>query len=434
MQIEYIKPVFKKAIDALEIHSDKEVKFEVPKNTEHGDLSTNIAMTLTKLLKKPPRAIAEMIIDKLDYDKNYVESVSIAGPGFINISFSNEFFRNALKKVIEKGNDYGKSNSGIGKRVNVEYVSVNPTGYLHLGHGRNAAIGDTIANLYEWQGWEVTREYYFNNAGNQMNNLAKSIYARYKQELGESDFTFPKDGYHGEYIVDIAKDLIKLIGEKYIVENEENLTAFRKYGEKWCFGIIQNTLDRMKIKQDIFFNEDSLYKDGLIDEVIEILTEKGLIYEKDGAKWLAFSKLGLKDDRVIVKSTGEPTYRLPDIAYHREKFRRVFDLIIDVFGSDHIATVPDVLAAVKALGYDDSIVKVLVYQFVTLTEDGKQVKMSKRSGKIYTLDDLLDEVEPDVVRFFLIMRGMGTHVEFDLNLAREQSEKNPVFYLQYAHA
>jgi arginyl-tRNA synthetase len=434
MQIDNLREIFKYALKSLGIVTDKDINFEIPKNLDHGDLSSNLAMTLTKELKRPPRDIAQSIIDNLVYDKELVESVTIAGPGFINIKFSNENYRRDYQKVILEGDDYGRSDAGKGQKLNVEYVSVNPTGLLHLGHGRNAAIGDTIANLYQWQGWDVTREYYFNNAGNQMNNLAKSIYARYRQQLGEADFPFPEDGYHGGYINDIAIELIDKVGKKYYEENEENLFAIRKFGEDWCFKQIKKTLERMNISQDVFYNEDSLYSQGKIEEVIEILTKKELVYEKDGAKWLALSKMGLEDDRVIVKSTGEPTYRLPDIAYHREKFQRGFDLMIDVFGSDHIATVPDVLAAIKELGYDETKVKVLVHQFVTLTEEGKQVKMSKRSGKVYTLDDLLDEVGEDVVRFFLIMRSMSTHLEFDLDLAREQSEKNPVYYLQYAHA
>jgi arginyl-tRNA synthetase len=267
-----------------------------------------------------------------------------------------------------------------------------------------------------------------------MNNLAKSIYARYRQQLDNPDFQFPENGYHGDYIKEIAKDLIGENSDNLLEENEENLSTIRKFGEKWCFYKIRNTLDRMSIHQDVYYNEDSLYSDGKINEVIDYFKQKELAYEKDGALWLALTKMGLEDDRVIVKSTGEPTYRLPDIAYHREKFLRGFDILIDIFGSDHIATVPDVLAGVKALGFDPDKVKVYIHQFVTLTENGEQIKMSKRTGKSYTLDDLLDEVGPDVVRFFLIMRGISTHLEFDLDLAREQSEKNPVFYLQYAHA
>ncbi|MGA2296859.1 MAG: arginine--tRNA ligase, partial [FCB group bacterium] len=303
-----------------------------------------------------------------------------------------------------------------------------------LGHGRNACIGDTIANLMEWNAYDVTREYYFNNAGNQMNILAKSIYARYMQLLGKEDFPFPEDGYHGDYVKEIANSIIEHFKDNFHSGTEDDLIQIRKIGENWCFDKIKNTLVRMGIHQDVYYNEDSLYTDGKIAKLIQDFKDKELAYEKEGALWLALTKLGLSDDRVIVKSSGEPTYRLPDIAYHREKFERGFDLLIDIFGSDHIATVPDVLAGVKALGYDSDKVKVLIHQFVTLTENGIQIKMSKRTGKNYTLDDLLDEVGKDVVRFFLLMRGISTHLEFDLALAREQSEKNPVFYLQYAHA
>ncbi len=429
----YAEPVFARALNKLGVDPEQFLTFETPKNPEHGDLSVNAAMKLAKTLKKPPRKIAEDIIDKLDFDKSIIEKVEIAGPGFINVAFSDEFFADCARLLSEKGERIGEQNVGEGKKVNVEYVSVNPTGLLHIGHGRNAAIGDTVANFYEKLGFKVTREYYFNNAGNQMNVLAGSIYARYMQLFNEN-FEMPEDSYRGEYVKTIAAELREEYGDSLKSGTDENLAKIRKFGERWCFKKIEATLERMKIKQDVYFNEDSLYKDGKIDETINDLKENGLVYEKDGATWLKFTELGLADDRVIVKSSGEPTYRLPDIAYHREKFRRGFDEIIDVFGADHIATVPDVLAAVKALGCDPDKVRVLVHQFVTLLEDGEQVKMSKRSGKSYTLDDLIDEVGADVVRFFLLMRGMSTHLEFDLGLAREQSEKNPVFYLQYAHA
>ncbi|OGU12661.1 MAG: arginine--tRNA ligase [Ignavibacteria bacterium GWB2_35_12] len=434
MYDEIIKIPFQNVLSKLNIHEDVDIIFEYPKNPSHGDLSTNIAMQLAGKLKKQPRQIAQEIINTIEYDKDLIEKIDIAGAGFINIKFSNKFYTLALKNIYENGENFGKSNKGKGIRVNVEYVSVNPTGLLHLGHGRNACIGDTIANLYEWMGYDVTREYYFNNAGNQMNNLAKSIYARYRQQLDNPDFLFPVDGYHGDYIKEIADELINENSNKLLEDNDENLTTIRKFGENWCFGKIKKTLERMSIHQEVYYNEDSLYSEGKIKDVIGEFKEKDIAYEKDGALWLALTKMGLTDDRVIVKSTGEPTYRLPDIAYHREKFLRGFDILIDIFGSDHIATVPDVLAGVKALGFDPDKVKVYIHQFVTLTENGEQIKMSKRTGKNYTLDDLLDEVGSDVVRFFLLMRGISTHLEFDLALAREQSEKNPVFYLQYAHA
>lgn len=429
-----IKPKFVNALKKIGIDESIQLCFETPSNPEHGDISTNIAMRLAKELKKQPRVIAQEIIDNLDFDTDLIESTSIAGAGFINIKFSKKFYTTALQSILSQNKNFGRTYLDHKKKVNIEYVSVNPTGLLHLGHGRNAAIGDTIANLYEWTGHEVTREYYFNNAGNQMQLLAISIYARYIQELGNNDYPFPDNGYHGDYIIDIAKEIINEYSDKLKENNPENLNTIKKFGENWCFKKISQTLERMNIKQDVFFNEDSLYKEGKIKELLELFEQKELSYQKDGATWLSFSKLGLSEDRVIVKSTGEPTYRLPDIAYHKEKFERGFDLMIDIFGADHIATVPDVMAAIKSIGYDTNKMKVIVYQFVTLTENGEQVKMSKRSGKVFTLDELLDEVGADVVRFFLVMRSYSSHLEFDLALAREQSDKNPVFYLQYAHA
>ncbi len=433
MQKEYLAGIFEKVL--AQMYAPKaELIFEIPKNPLHGDLSTNIAMQLAGKLGKKPREIATEIISKLEYDSLIIIDINIAGAGFINFKFSDSFYGKCLKAILEKGENIGRQELGAGIKTNVEYVSVNPTGLLHLGHGRNAVIGDTVATLLEWLGHNVTREYYFNNAGNQMNNLANSIYARYIQLYFDDSFEFPEDGYRGEYVKEIAGQLHEQHSDTLKEATKENLDIFRIFGEKWCFAKIEKTLKRLKIEQDVFYNEDSLYSEGKIEEILSIFKEKGMSYEKDGAVWLKLSEMGLEDDRVIVKSTGEPTYRLPDIAYHREKFRRGFELIIDVFGSDHIATVPDVLAGVEALGYDKSKVAVLIHQFVTLTEGGEQVKMSKRTGKNYTLDDLLDEVGEDVVRFFLIMRAASTHLEFDLTLAREQSEKNPVFYLQYAHA
>jgi len=430
----FISEMFNEALKKIGVNGEIALSFEIPKIAEHGDLSTNIAMKLAKVLKKSPQKIAKDIISNIEYNKELIEKIDIAGPGFINIKFTDRYYINGLKNLVGKKENIGKSGIGGGKKVNVEYVSCNPTGLLHLGHGRNAALGDTISNLLDWLGYDVTREYYFNNAGGQMTKLAKSIYARYMQKLQNSDFPFPDDGYYGEYIKDIANEIIEKFGDKYINGSDEDLNELKKYGENWSFNIIKKTLDRMNVHQDVFYNESSLYEEGKIDEIINLLKSKDIAYEKDGALWLALTKLGMKDDRVIVKSSGEPTYRLPDIAYHREKFERGFDIIIDVFGADHIATVPDVKAGVKALGYDVDKIKVVIYQFVTLTENGEKVKMSKRSGRSYTLDELLDEVGSDVVRFFLLMRGANTHLEFDLSLAKEQSEKNPVFYLQYAHA
>ncbi len=434
MKAEIVSELFSKALKEIGVDENYDFVFETPKNLEHGDLSTNIAMRLAKVLQKNPRQIAEEIVNKLVNSSPLIDNINIAGPGFINIKFTNKFYAEVISKLHSKGANIGKSDFGKNLKVNVEYVSVNPTGLLHLGHARNACIGDTIANLYQWTGHQVTREYYFNNAGNQMQNLAKSIYARYMQIIDSESFPFPEDGYHGEYIKLIASEIVNKHGKQLSENNYQNMTEIRKYGENWCFEKINATLQRMLIKQDVFYNEDTLYNSGKISELIDTFKEKGLAYQSEGATWLKFSEMGLKDDRVIVKSTGEPTYRLPDIAYHREKFRRGFDLIIDIFGADHIATIPDVMAGIKSLGFDEKKIKPVIHQFVTLTENGEQVKMSKRTGKSYTLDDLLDEVGSDVVRFFLLMRGVSTHLEFDLGLAREQSDKNPVFYLQYANA
>lgn len=435
MEKEYLINIFKESLNKLGINDTSILTFEVPNNPSFGDISCNIAMQLAKPLKKNPREIAQEVINNLEYNKEVINEVSIAGAGFINIKFSPVFYSVLFEKIRQVGSDFGRQKIGNGIKVNVEYVSANPTGLLHIGHGRNAVVGDTAANLFEWMGYDVTREYYFNNAGNQMNNLGKSIYARYIQ-IENPDFPLPENAYHGEYIKDIASKLYEIDSNRYKELDDDSplFAELRKAGEEWCFEKIKATLNMLKIKHNTFFNEDTLYSDGKIDKLLATLKDKNLSYEKDGAIWLKLSEMGLESDRVIVKSSGEPTYRLPDIAYHIEKFKRGFDILVDVFGADHIATIPDVMQTLEYLGYDKSKISVLIHQFVTLTENGQQVKMSKRTGKSYTLDDLLEEVGEDVVRFFFIMRSISTHLEFDLSLAKEQSEKNPVYYLQYAHA
>ena len=434
MMHRFIESAFIQAAKDIGIESPK-VSFERPKIASHGHLSTNIAMTLAKQLRKKPLDIAQELCDHLSVDQSIIEKVEIAGAGFINIHLKHHAFHLAMNTMIASGSMYGKTALGKGKTANIEYVSANPTGKLHLGHGRNAAIGDTVANLLEWAGYSVTREYYFNNAGNQMNMLAKSIFARYQHCIGNTDFPFPEDGYHGDYIIEIAQQAFSIHGRALADESPSSLDILKKLGEEWCFSSIMNTLNKMNIHQDSFFNEDSLFTDGTIERLLKELEEKNLSYVKDGATWMKFSDIDESlTDRVIVKSTGEPTYRLPDIAYHRTKFERNYDLIVDIFGADHIATIPDVKAGLTSLGYDVSKLSVLIYQFVTLWDNGEQVKMSKRSGKSYTLDELIDEVGADVVRFFFLMRGAQTQLEFDLQIAREQNDKNPVYYLQYVHA
>jgi arginyl-tRNA synthetase len=436
----YLQPIILEAITALSPEFTPEFSVEVPRGAGHGDLSTNAAMALAKPLKKNPREIAQQLIAAMKLPPELVQVVEVAGAGFINFTFSPVFYAQQLGAALQQGTSFGKNTRGQKKRANVEYVSANPTGLLHVGHGRNAAVGDTIANILLWNGYDVTREYYFNNAGNQMNNLGRSVHLRYLEVLDPEGKPFPTPEqddslYRGEYIRDIAQSLIAEHGTALTEGNAEHLATCRKAGEHWCFKRINDTMRRMNINHDVYFNEDSLYTDGKVKETVEELRKRGKVYEKDGATWLALSQMGLSDDRVIIKSSGEPTYRLPDIAYHYDKLHnRRFEYVVDIFGADHIATIPDVLAAVETLGEDKTKVRVVIHQFVTLTKDGEAVKMSKRTGRGYTLDDLIEEFGADVTRFFFVMRGVGTHLDFDLGLAEEQSEKNPVFYLQYAHA
>ena len=409
-----------------------DIIFDKPKVEAHGDLTTNVAMMLAKSVGKNPREVAQSIVEKLDANVLHLSSIQVAGPGFINFKFSDSYVVEQAEEILHAGNDFGKTNIASGKKTNIEWVSANPTGPLHSGHGRQVILGQVLANLLEWTGHGVTREYYFNNAGNQMRTLAESIYARYRQQLGD-DYPFPEEGYQGNYIAEIAKEIVK--EKKETLRNSDaDRTFFKKYGEEWCFNKIKETLAKLGVTHDVFYNEDTLYSTGKINEVIEELKKKDLAYDNEGAVWFRATKFGAEKDRVIVKSTGEPTYRLPDIAYHREKFRRGFELIVDIFGADHIATIPDVLSGVSALGYDTNKVKVIIHQMVSFVNGDEVVKMSKRSANVYTLDDLIDEVGSDAVHYFFVMRAAGTHLEFDIALAKEQSEKNPVYYLQYAHA
>lgn len=428
---EYLLSLFEKASEKLEYLKEINLIFDVPKSEGHGDLSTNAAMMLTKKLRKNPKQIADEIISSLDYDKNIIEKIEIAGPGFINFFFNPSYIPEIIKDILASPDNYGRSEKNKGKRANVEFVSANPTGPLTVGHGRNAISGDTIANMLEWTGYEVDREYYFNNAGRQMRVLGDSVRLRYLEILGEK-IDFPDDYYQGDYIKDIAKKIYDEAGDKLRDEGPEGI--FKERAEKEIFNEIKKTLERIKIKHKIFYNENTLYEEGKIDEVLNAFKEKGLSYEKDGALWLKLSEMGGETDKVIVKSTGEPTYRLPDIAYHITKFKRGYDLIVDLFGSDHNATYPDVIAGVKALGYDADKIKVLIHQFVTIVQDGEVVKMSTRKANYVTLDELIDEAGADVVRYFFNMRNISSHMNFDLTLAKKHSDENPVFYLQYAHA
>ena len=426
----YIYDLLQKALSGLDISELPEIQLESPKVAEHGDVSTNIAMLLAKPLRQNPRAIAQQLLDAMPLDPQVLEAIEIAGPGFINFRFAKEYVYQQLRAIIKEGSDFGKTASRKGQRVQIEFVSANPTGPLTVGHGRNAVLGDTIARLLEWTGASVDREYYFNDAGRQMRVLGQSVQARYQQLLGQS-IELPEGGYEGAYIIDIAQGIVEQYGKEWEGKDWE---VFKKVAQEAIFTDISQTLERMNIHMDSFFNEFDLYENGDIEKVLAALKEKGLVYEADGATWFKTTEFGKEKDTVLVKSTGEPTYRLPDIAYHANKLDRGYDECVDVFGADHIATYPDVLSALQALGYDEQRIRVIVYQFVTLVKDGQPFKMSTRKANFVTLDELMDEVGSDVTRFFFLMRSPNTHLEFDIGQAKEAGEKNPVFYLQYAHA
>ena len=404
---------------------------EVPKHEGQGDFSTNMALVLAGIEKRKPRDIAAILAGLLARQTDFIDHAEIAGPGFVNMYIVADVWQRLIPAVLADADTFGRSRIGQGRRVMVEFVSANPTGPLSIGHGRQAILGDAIARLLEATGHSVYREYYYNNAGRQMRVLGESTRARYLELLGV-DHPFPEDGYQGEYIREIAQSLIDEVGDS--LKSHEDVTPFKTRAEEMIFKDISGTLARMGIVFDNYYNEQSLYEDGHVDSVVAELRGKGLVYEHDGAVWFKTTEFGQEKDRVIIKSSGEPTYRLPDIAYHREKFRRNFDWLVDIFGSDHIATVPDVLAGVQALGYDPSRVTVVLHQFVTLTRDGKQVKMSTRKATFVTVDELLDLVGVDVARFFFMMRKADSQLEFDLGLATKEGQENPVYYVQYGHA
>lgn len=426
----YLNDQIQQALQSLNFPT-AEYQMDRPKMDAHGDVSINVAMLLARPLKQNPRQIATQIVEALTLDPAIIEKTDIAGPGFINFFIAKDYLRNAVEGILSAGENFGRSDVGKSQKAMVEFVSANPTGPLTVGHGRQAVIGDTVATMLEWLGYDVTREYYFNNAGRQMRVLAESVRCRYLQILGEN-VKLGEEHYQGEYIREIAQKVLDEHGE--VFKENDDLTVFKDTAESEIFADIKQTLAALNIYFDSFFNESDLYDNGDIDAVLETFREKDLAYDKDGAVWFRATKLGLEKDPVIVKSSGEPTYRLPDMAYHRNKFQRGFERLVDIFGSDHIATFPDVLAGVKALGFDSEKVKVLIHQFVTLYEGNEVVKMSTRKANFVTLDELVEDVSGDVTRWFFLMRSMQSHLNFDIQLAKTQSDENPVYYNQYAHA
>lgn len=427
---QYLRSIIGAAADALD-YPTTDFTVEHPNLDEHGNYSTNIALTLTKHLQRNPMEIAQSITDALEYDEASIADIKIAKPGFINFFLSKDYFREQLTTIHDQGDDFGKHSKDDAPTALVEFVSANPTGPLNIGHGRQAVLGDTIANFLDWNGYDVSREYYYNDAGRQMRVLAESVKSRY-YELLDHEYEFPEDGYQGEYIRDIGQSLVDEHGKDLL--SEPGLEPFLEAAESAVFDDINRTLERLGIEFDNYYNERALYDDGTIEKVLSTFKEKGYSYEDDGAVWFKATEFGQEQDRVIVKSSGEPTYRLPDMAYHTTKIERGYDRIIDLFGADHHAAYPDVLAGLKALGYSADNIEVYLHQFVTLIREGKKMKMSTRKANYVTLDDLMDEVGVDVVRYFFNMRTMNSHLNFDLDLALKQSDENPVFYLQYAHA
>lgn len=409
--------------------NDIKISIEKPKNKDHGDLSTNIALLLTKKIKKNPLEICDELKKEL-IKSDLFESIEIAKPGFINFKLAISSLKESLNKIIELNNNYGQNKSGQSKKVLVEFVSANPTGPLTVGHGRGAIIGDVVSNILIWNGYKVDREYYYNNAGRQMRILGESLKARY-YELLNKNYDFPDDGYKGDYIKDIANSLVKEHNDSLLNESDD---FFKNNAEKYIFNQIKNTLSKIGLKFNNYFNEKTLYDNKKIFDVVEKLKDKKLIYEKENATWFKATDIGMDSDRVLIKSTGEPTYRLPDMAYHVTKFERGYDLCVDVFGADHMDAYPDVLAAIEQLGFNKENVKVIIHQFISILEDDEIVKMSTRKGNFITLEKLINDVGVDVVRYFFIMRSINSHLNFDLKLAKEKSDKNPIFYIQYAHA
>lgn len=443
-----------------------EFAIEVPRQRDHGDFSCNAAMLLAKRLGRKPREIAEELRARLGDAGGLIARSEVAGPGFLNFVLKSSGWQDRIHDILRAGARFGHSTdamrfarqgakAGERPRVQVEFVSANPTGPLSTGHGRQAVLGDCIARLLSATGWDVTREYYFNDGGRQMRVLGESVKARYLEKLGLAaaptaealadpekhwqervgglPVVFPKDGYQGDYIVEIAEDLVAKEGDALVGEPGDG--RFREVAQAVIFENIEATLRRLGIRFDVYFNERSLYEDGKLEAALADLRAAGLVYDADGAVWFKATACGLDRDRVVVKSTGEPTYLMPDIAYHREKFRRGFDLVIDIQGADHIEQFPFVREAAARLGADRDRMELVMHQFVTITSGGERVKQSTRKATFITVDEVVDDVGADVFRFFMIERKRDGHLDFDLDLAKDKNwRKNPAYYVQYAHA
>ncbi|MER1989396.1 arginine--tRNA ligase [Solibacillus isronensis] len=432
-----IKAALKAAIDQaglVEAGTEINIHLETPKDKANGDFATNIAMQLTKLAKKPPRAIAEAILEHLTTEGTDIEKIEIAGPGFMNITVRKDFLASVVTAAFEQGENYGRSTAGAGEKVQVEFVSANPTGDLHLGHARGASVGDSLCNVLDFAGFDVSREYYINDAGNQINNLAYSLEARYKQALG-MDAEMPEDGYHGPDIIGIAGKLAEEFGATILDKSdEERFKFFREHGLKLELAKLQNDLKNFRVEFDVWYSETSLYENGKIDVALDKLKANGHVFDEEGATWFRSTTFGDDKDRVLIKNDGSYTYLTPDIAYHEDKLRRGFDKLINIWGADHHGYIPRMKAAIEALGYDRGTLEVDIIQMVQLYKNGEKFKMSKRTGNAVTMRELVEEVGLDAVRYFFVKTAGDSHMDFDLDLAVSQSNENPVYYAQYAHA
>lgn len=432
-----LKEALKKAMvkcNFVEDYEINQITIEIPKEKSHGDYSTNIAMQLTRLLRKNPRMIAEQLIEAIDKEEANIDSIEVAGPGFINMFMKKDALTSIIKEVLAEKDDYGKSDAGKGIKYNVEFVSANPTGDLHLGHAKGAAVGDSICRIMSAAGYDVTREYYINDAGNQIYNLALSLYARYREAFG-LDFELPEDGYHGQDIKDIAVKIKEEVGDKYLnADHDEMIAFFRKEGTKFELQKIKDILAEFRVHHDVWFSETSLYEENKVVPTIEKLKEKGFTYEQDGALWFKSTEFGDDKDRVLIKSDGSYTYLTPDIAYHLNKLDRGYQYLVDLLGADHHGYIQRMKAAIQALGYNADQLNIDIMQMVRMVENGEVVKMSKRTGNAVTIKDLIEDIGVDATRYFFASKAASSPFDFDLGLAKSQSNDNPVYYAQYAHA
>ncbi|KGK86640.1 arginine--tRNA ligase [Desulfosporosinus sp. HMP52] len=423
-----------KAVGELNFEELPSFVLEEPREKQRGDLASNLAMVLAKQAKRSPRDIAAALIKHMETSGTWIESSEIAGAGFINFRLNPAWLTGVITEVLKAGESYGEGDIGKGQKLQVEFVSANPTGLLHMGNARGAALGDSLASLLAKAGYEVTREFYINDAGNQIHNFGLSLESRYLQQLGE-DVPFPEGGYHGEDLIDTIKGLIAKEGDKYLsVEPGLRRELMVRYALDEKMRNIRETLEDFGVTYDVWFNEQSLHDSGAVRSTMEDLENKGYIYEKEGAHWLKSTQFGDEKDEVVIRSNGSPTYFAADIAYHRNKFDRGFNKVINIWGADHHGHVARMKGAMSALGYDSENLQIILMQLVRLIQNGEVVKMSKRSGQYITLRELMDEVGKDAARFFFILRDPDSTVEFDMDLAKSQSSDNPVYYVQYAYA